>query len=58
MELIGNVIITRGQDRVSGQKVTIDMVKDIHVVEGGRSGRVKLRVNSGSKESGVLEWKK
>ncbi len=58
MELTGNVIITRGQDRVSGQKVTIDMIKDIHVVEGGKTGRVRLRVNSSNKESGVLEWKK
>lgn len=59
MELTGNVVITRGQDRVSGQRVTIDMMKEIHVVEGGQNGRVKLRVNSKSKESGgVLEWKK
>ena len=58
MELTGNVVITRGQDRISGQKVTIDMVKDIHVVEGGPKGRVRLRVNSSSKEAGVLQWKK
>ncbi len=57
LELTGNAIITRGQEKVSGQKILIDMIKDHQVVESGKSGRVKMRVNSGS-ETGVLEWKK
>lgn len=57
LELTGNAIITRGDEKVSGQKILIDMIKDHQVVESGKSGRVKMRVNSGS-ESGVLEWKK
>lgn len=57
LELTGNVVITRGEERVSGQRVIIDTITDHQVVEGGTGGRVRLRMNSG-KESGVLEWKK
>ena len=56
MELIGNVIITKGQERLSGQKVIVDMASDKQVVEGG-GGRVKIRVNT-QKESGILQWEK
>jgi len=56
MELIGGVIITKGQERLSGQKVIVDMASDTQVVEGG-SGRVKIRVNT-QKESGILQWEK
>lgn len=57
LDLVGNAVITRGPEKVSGQKIMIDMITDRQIVEGGQTGRVKLRVNSGS-ESGVLEWKK
>jgi len=57
LTLTGNAVVTRGQEKVSGEKILVDMIKDHQVVESGKSGRVKMRVNSGS-ESGVLEWKK
>jgi lipopolysaccharide export system protein LptA len=56
MELIGDVTITKGDERLSGQKVIVDMASDQQVVEGG-GGRVKLRVNT-QKESGILQWEK
>jgi lipopolysaccharide export system protein LptA len=56
MVLTGNVIITRGEERVIGEKVTADMKNDTQVVEGG-GGRVKVRVNTG-KETGVMQWGK
>jgi lipopolysaccharide export system protein LptA len=56
MELTGDVIITKGQERLSGQKVVVDMASDQQVVEGG-GGRVKIRVNT-QKESGILQWEK
>lgn len=56
MELIGDVVITKGQERLSGQKVIVDMASDTQVVEGG-SGRVKIRVNT-QEESGILQWEK
>ena len=56
MVLTGNVIITRGEERVIGEKATMNMKNDTQVVEGG-GGRVKVRVNTG-KESGVMQWGK
>ncbi len=56
MELMGDVVITKGQERLSGQKVTIDMASDRQVVEG-QGGRVKIRVNT-QEESGILQWEK
>jgi lipopolysaccharide export system protein LptA len=56
MELIGDVTITKGDERLSGQKVIVDMASDQQVVEGG-GGRVKIRVNT-QKESGILQWEK
>ena len=56
MELIGDVVITKGQEKLSGQKVVVDMTSDTQVVEGG-SGRVKIRVNT-QEESGILQWEK
>ncbi len=56
MELTGDVIITKGEERLSGQKVFVDMASDKQVVEGG-GGRVKIRVNT-QKESGILQWEK
>jgi lipopolysaccharide transport protein LptA len=59
LELTGNVVITRGQERLSGQKVIVDMINERQVVESGKTSRVKLRVKSESKEAGgVFEWKK
>jgi len=56
MELTGDVIITKGAERLSGQKVIVDMVSDTQVVEGS-GGRVKIRVNT-QEESGILQWEK
>jgi lipopolysaccharide export system protein LptA len=56
MVLTGNVIITRGEERITGEKITADMKNDSQVIEGG-TGRVKVRVNSG-KETGVMQWGK
>ncbi len=59
LELTGNVVITRGQERISGQKVVMDMINERQVVEAGKTNRVKVRVKSEGKEpGGVLEWKK
>ena len=54
--LIGNVNITRGDEMLSGQKVTFDMASDRQVVEG-QGGRVKIRINP-TEESGILQWEK
>lgn len=56
MTLTGNVVITRGEERITGEKITADMKNDSQVIEGG-GGRVKVRVNSG-KETGVMQWGK
>jgi len=56
MVLTGNVIITRGEERVTGEKITADMKNDSQVIEGG-GGRVKVRMNAG-KETGVMQWGK
>jgi lipopolysaccharide export system protein LptA len=56
MELVGNVIISKGEERLSGQKVVVDMVSNTQVVEGS-GGRVKIRVNT-QEESGILQWEK
>jgi|APIni6443716594_1056825.scaffolds.fasta_scaffold75382_2 lipopolysaccharide export system protein LptA len=56
MVMTGNVVITRGQERLSGQKVTLDKKNDTQVVEGAGS-RVKVRVNAGESK-GVMQWGK
>ena len=56
MVMTGNVVITRGQEKVSGQKVTMDKKNDTQVVEGAGS-RVKVRVNAGESK-GVMQWGK
>lgn len=56
MVLTGDVVMTRGQERISGQKVTLDMKNDSQVVEGG-GGRVKVRVDAG-KGTGIMQWGK
>jgi lipopolysaccharide export system protein LptA len=56
MVLTGDVVMTRGEERVTGQKVTVDMKNDRQVVEGG-GGRVRVRVNTG-KETGIMQWGK
>ena len=56
MVLTGNVVISRGQEKLSGQKVTLDMKNDTQIVEGG-GGRVNVRVNTGE-STGIMQWKK
>jgi lipopolysaccharide export system protein LptA len=58
LELTGNAIITRGPERVAGEKIVIDMLTNRQVVESAKGGRVKLRVKSGSAETEVFQWKK
>lgn len=56
MVLTGDVVITRGQERLAGQRVILDNKNDTQVVEGAGS-RVKVRVNAGE-SSGVMQWGK
>ncbi len=56
MVLTGDVVITRGQERLTGQKVTLDRKRDTQVVEGS-GGRVKVRVDAGESK-GVMQWGK
>jgi lipopolysaccharide export system protein LptA len=56
MVLTGDVLITRGQERITGQKVTVDKKRDTQVVEGS-GGRVKVRVNAGESK-GIMQWEK
>lgn len=56
MTLTGGVVITQGQERLSGQKVTLDLKNDTQVVEGG-GGRVNVRVNTGE-STGIMQWQK
>jgi lipopolysaccharide export system protein LptA len=58
LELTGNAVITRGPEKVSGQRIVIDMLTNRQQVEGGQGGRVKIRVKSGSNETEVFQWKK
>lgn len=56
MVMTGDVVITRGQEKIIGQKVTLDKKNDTQVVEGaGR--RVKVRVNAGE-STGIMQWGK
>lgn len=52
--MTGNVQITRGNEHLTGQKVTVDLTTGRQVVEGG-GNRVKLRVNT-EQEGGILNW--
>ena len=56
MELSGDVLIIKGEERLFGQKVIVDMASDRQVVEGGGK-RVRIRVNT-EEESGILQWEK
>jgi lipopolysaccharide export system protein LptA len=56
MVLAGNVLITRGPERLSGQKVTLDLKNDTQVVEGG-AGRVRVRVDA-SEGTGIMQWRR
>lgn len=56
MVLTGNVLITRGKERLSGQKVTLDLKNDTQVVEGG-AGRVRVRVDA-SEGTGIMQWRR
>lgn len=55
--LTGNAVIVRGPERVSGQKIVIDMLTNRQVVESGQGSRVKIRVKSGSAGTEVFQWK-
>ncbi|HNY65063.1 MAG TPA: lipopolysaccharide transport periplasmic protein LptA [Deltaproteobacteria bacterium] len=57
LELTGNAVITRGPERVAGEKIVIDMLSNRQTVEGGKDSRVKIRVKGGSEETGVFQWK-
>lgn len=56
LDLIGNVVVTRGVERLSGERVTVDMKTDRQMVEG-QGGRVKIRVHN-DQDSGILKWQK
>jgi lipopolysaccharide export system protein LptA len=56
MELSGNVSITRGTESISGDRVTVDLKRDIQTAEGG-GGRVKVRVEA-KEGSGIMQWSK
>jgi len=56
LDLTGNVLVTRGEERLSGQRVAVDMKTNRQTIEG-KGGRVKIRVNN-DQESGILQWRK
>ena len=56
MVMTGDVVITRGQEKIIGQKVTLDKKNDTQVVEGA-GHRVKVRVNAGE-STGIMQWGK
>ncbi len=56
LDLSGDVLITRGEERLSGQRVSVDMKTNHQTVEG-EGGRVQIRVNN-DQESGILQWQK
>jgi len=56
MVLTGDAVIVRGQEHVSGQKITLDKKNDTQIVEG-EGGRVKVRVNAGE-STGIMQWGK
>ncbi len=56
LDLSGDVLITRGEERLSGQRVSVDMKTNNQTVEG-EGGRVQIRVKN-DQESGILQWQK
>jgi len=52
--LTGDVVIIRGEERISAQIVTIDMVSGYQMAEG-QGGKVKIRIET-EKETGILRW--
>lgn len=52
--LTGDVVIIRGEERISAQLITIDMVSGYQLAEG-QGGRVKIRVES-DQETGIFQW--
>jgi lipopolysaccharide export system protein LptA len=50
------VVVTRGVERLSGERVTVDMKTDRQMVEG-KGGRVRIRVHN-DQDSGILKWQK
>jgi len=53
--MVGDVVITRGDERLSAQRVTIDMKANHQTVEGKKGSRVDIKVQT-EKETGILEW--
>ena len=53
--MTGNVIITRGKEMLSADKVVFDMKSKHQVVEGNEKSRVKIKVET-DKETGILKW--
>lgn len=47
MFLTGNVVMTRGEDRVACERFYVDMVKDVQSCQGGPGKRVKIKGNIG-----------
>lgn len=47
MILTGDVVMVRGEERITGERVIMDMASDHQIVEGGRKGRVKIKVKTG-----------
>jgi lipopolysaccharide export system protein LptA len=56
LDLTGDVVVTRGVERLSGERVTVDMKTDRQMVEG-KGGRVRIRVHN-DQDSGILKWQK
>ncbi len=53
--MVGNVVITRGKEMLSADKVIFDMKSNHQVVEGSKKSRVKIKVQT-DKETGILKW--
>jgi len=51
MILSGDVLITRGEEKLSGEKIVVDTATNRQEAVG----RIKLRVNT-EQESGILKW--
>ena len=53
--MVGDVVITRGDERLSAQSVTFDMKTNHQTVEGKKGSRVDIKVQT-EKETGILKW--
>ncbi|MEA2101516.1 MAG: LptA/OstA family protein [Thermodesulfobacteriota bacterium] len=55
--MTGDVLVTRGEERLSSQTIRVNMKTGHQVVEGGDK-RVNIRVRSGEGGAGILKWEK